>query len=290
MSNGQTRVDWRSVLLDGAVETLIDVALQEDLGTGDATTQAVFRGPEPVEASIGARDATVVCGLPIVETILKRFDPDARVEPRFAEGTRVEAGSVIATVEADLRFVLSTERVILNFLMRTCGVATAARRAVEALPPGCRAKVFDTRKTMPGWRLLDKTAVAVGGAENHRQGLYDAMMIKDNHIAAAGSLTAAVQAARAWAGDRLTLEVEVDTLEQLDEALAAAPDIILLDNFSLEELRTAVKRCAGAIPLEASGGVNLQSLPDIARTGVDRISMGSLTHSALPADLGMDFP
>lgn len=282
-------VNWNEILSDGSVEVLLELALREDLGTGDATTQSIFRAPKKVRGTLGARQETVVCGGPLIGAILRRFDPEAEIRALVGEGEIAGAGVVIAEIEADVRFLLSTERVMLNFLMRCCGVASAARRAVEALPAGSTAKIYDTRKTMPGWRRLDKAAVSTGGAENHRFGLFDAMMIKDNHIAAAGSISAAIRAARAWAGTRLTLEVEVDTLEQFDEALAEKPDIILLDNFTTDELREAVKRNTGAVILEASGGITLATIPAVGATGVDRISMGALTHSAVPADLGLDF-
>jgi nicotinate-nucleotide pyrophosphorylase (carboxylating) len=188
--------------------------------------------------------------------------------------------------------LLVAERCVLNFLMRLCGIAMAARVAASAIPDGCKAQIYDTRKTLPGWRHLDKAAVRIGGAQNHRFGLFDAVLIKDNHVAAAGSVGRAVQLAKAYTKRKghqgMTIEVEIDSLSQLDEALESGPDIILLDNFNLEDLRTAVARVNGRAILEASGGVTLQTIPAIARTGVERISMGALTHTVRPADLSLE--
>jgi nicotinate-nucleotide pyrophosphorylase (carboxylating) len=220
--------------------------------------------------------------------VLRRIDAQARCTVKVNEGQSVPAGTVVAVLEGDVRGILTAERTMLNFVMRLSGIATQARRAVECIPPDCRARIYDTRKTLPGWRQLDKAAVKLGGAENHRMGLWDAVLIKDNHVAAAGSIGAAVRLARA-ANPGLTIEVEVDTFAQLDEALAAGPDIILLDNFDEAALTKAVGIVAGRCLTEASGGVTLQRLPAIARTGVDHISMGALTHTVVPPDMGLDF-
>ncbi len=282
-----SRVDWPELLAQPEVAALIELALREDLGSGDVTTGAVFTGPKQVLAHLVARRTAVIAGLPLAAHVLAKLDPQAHFSPRAREGEEVAAGAVVAELSGDVRSLLSAERTLLNFVMRLSGVATAARRAVEAIPPGARAKVFDTRKTLPGWRRLDKAAVRIGGAENHRLGLWDAVLIKDNHIAAAGSLSEAVRRARR-ACPGLVLEVEVDTLAQLQEALAGGPDIILLDNFDDDGLRRAVAMTGGRCQLEASGGVTLARLAAIADTGVDRISMGALTHSAAPADLALD--
>lgn len=282
-------IDWSSLLDHADVQTLIELALREDIGTGDATTRAVFPSPVEVQADVVARSATVVCGLPLIAEIVQRFDPDAIVVDPRPEGTAVDPGSTLACMRGDVRAILTCERVILNFLMRLCGVASLSRAAVDAVPSECRAQVFDTRKTMPGWRRLDKAAVATGGAHNHRHGLFDGVIIKDNHIAAAGSIAQAVDAARRHVEQGIVIQVEVDTLEQLEEALSANPDLILLDNFSLEMMRTAVERTAGQIPLEASGGLTVERVAEVALTGVDRISMGALTHSAAPVDIALDF-
>lgn len=282
--------DWHEVIAHPRARALIQLALDEDVGEGDLTTLAIFPARQDARATLTARSPTVACGMPLVSELLRRFDPDAQVTLNVKDGDAVEAGTAMAELHGDVRAILTAERTLLNFLMRLCGIAELTRAAVARLPPDANTQILDTRKTLPGWRLLDKAAVATGGGTNHRAGLYDGIIIKDNHIAAAGSLSAAVEAAREVARDDVFVEVEVDTLEQLDEALAAAPDLVLLDNFTLEMMATAVKRTAGRVPLEASGGMTLERIPEVARTGVDRISMGALTHSALPADLALDFP
>ena len=281
-------VDWNALLVHPEVLRLIDLALDEDVTPGDVTTAAIFRAPQRVRGHIVSREATVVCGVPLARLLLQRFDTDAQVEAHLAEGSDAAAGARVLSFDADVRAVLGAERTVLNFMMRLSGVAAAARTASGLIPHGARAKIYDTRKTVPGWRRLDKAAVVAGGGCNHRMGLYDAVLIKDNHVAAAGSVAAAVRAARAHVGEALVVEVEVDTLAQLDEALGAGPDVILLDNFSLEAMREAVARVAGRVILEASGGITAQTLPGVASTGVDRISMGALTHSVRPADLSLE--
>lgn len=289
MSEPKAPIDWEALHQHPQVQTLLDLAIQEDRGVGDLTTQAIFRAPQHVRAHLVARKGTVACGLPLARELLRRFDETLECVVQVAEGERVEANTVLAVIAGDVRTLLTAERPTLNFLMRLCGIAAASRAAADAVPVGCKAKIYDTRKTMPGWRLLDKAAVKTGGCENHRVGLFDAVLIKDNHLAAAGSISEAVRRARERVGKRMTVELEIDGLHQLDEALAAAPDILMLDNFTLEDMRAAVARVNGRIPLEASGGVTLASIPDIARTGVERISSGALTHSAPPADLALDF-
>jgi nicotinate-nucleotide pyrophosphorylase (carboxylating) len=281
-------VDWNALLVHPEVLRLVDLALDEDVTPGDVTTAAIFRAPQRVRGHIVSREATVVCGVPLARLLLQRFDGDARVEAHLPEGSGTAAAARILSFDADVRAVLGAERTVLNFMMRLSGIAAAARAATGLIPAGARAKIYDTRKTVPGWRRLDKAAVATGGACNHRMGLYDAVLIKDNHVAAAGSVSAAVRAARAHVGKTLVVEVEVDTLNQLDEALEAAPDVILLDNFPLEALREAVARVDGRVILEASGGITAGTLAEVASAGVDRISMGSLTHSVRPADLSLE--
>ena len=280
--------EWKDALDHADVQMLVDLALREDIGAGDVTTQAIFRAPQRVQAKVVARTSTVVCGGPLALSILRRFDPHAEVTALADEGTAVPAGSTIFTIDCDVRALLTAERTLLNFLMRLCGVAANAHRATSLVPPGSTARIYDTRKTLPAWRQLDKLAVRIGGGSNHRIGLFDAVLIKDNHIAAAGSITKAVAAARAWR--KLPVEVEVDSLAQLDEALAAKADIILLDNFSLADIQTAVARVGGKAELEVSGGVTYERIPELAATGVQRISMGALTHTVTPADLGLDMP
>ncbi len=288
-------VDWTALLVEPEVEALIELALAEDIGDGDATTSSVFSGPQMARAELITREPTVVCGMPLAGEIFRRIDPVTRFEPLRNEGELVPAGAALARIRGDVRALLTAERCAINFVMRLCGIAAAAHAAAGAVPADCVARVFDTRKTTPGWRRLEKAAVRTGGAENHRFGLFDAVLIKDNHIAAAGSVAEAVRRARGRHGRELTVEVEVDTLAQLDEALGAGPDIILLDNFDAARLREAVARrdekgrdLNGTIQLEASGGITLDTIPAVARTGVDRISLGALTHTVRPADLSLE--
>jgi len=280
--------DWQAVLAHPEVQTLIALAIAEDVGAGDATTRAVFRDPRRVRARIVSRSRTVVAGLAVAEIVFRYFDREIQFSARCADGERVEADATLCDLEGDLRGILTGERCALNFLMRLCGVASATAAAVAAIPPATRARIYDTRKTTPGWRRLDKAAVRAGGGENHRMGLYDAILIKDNHVAAAGSVAAAVALAHEYQGGRLPVEVEIDRLDQLDEAIATGPDIILLDNFVEVDMTEAVRRVAGRIPLEASGGITVERIAAVASTGVDRISIGAITHSARPADLSLE--
>jgi nicotinate-nucleotide pyrophosphorylase (carboxylating) len=234
-----------------------------------------------------SRTETVACGVPLAAHLLHRADPNARISALVEEGEIIGPGGAWLRMDADVRGLLMVERTLLNFLMRLCGVAAGVHRAVRAIPADVRAQLYDTRKTIPGWRRLDKLAVRIGGGCNHRMGLFDGVLIKDNHIAAAGSITQAVKAARV-ANPGFEVEVEVDRLDQLGEAIAAAPDIILLDNFSDDELVQAVRRVRGRARTEASGGIRQERLAAVARTGVDRISAGFLTHSAVPADLSLE--
>lgn len=279
-------------------EALITMALAEDLGDlGDATTEAVIPPRAEGSARLVARAPGVLAGLPIVGLLLDRFEMKEGWRPLMVDGDRVEPGAVVGVIEGTFPSILTLERTALNFLQRLCGVATLTAQFVAAVE-GTAAKVCDTRKTIPGWRLLEKYAVRQGGGVNHRVGLYDAVLIKDNHLAwleAEGSgdpIPRAVAAARAGAPAGMYVEVEVDTLEQLDSALACGPDAVLLDNFSVEALIEAVRRRDRVNPeieLEASGGVTLQTIGAMARTGVDRISVGALTHSAVALDLALDF-
>jgi nicotinate-nucleotide pyrophosphorylase (carboxylating) len=229
----------------------------------------------------------VAAGIACARLALTALDPQARFEPLVADGTRLEAGSVLARATGNARAVLSAERTGLNLLGRLCGVATLTRTYVDAVA-GTGATIVDTRKTTPGLRHLEKYAVRCGGGVNHRFGLDDAILIKDNHIAACGGVAEAVRRARAFAGHLMKVEVEVDGLDQLDDALRHGPDVVMLDNFSLEDLRIAVAAARGRAILEASGGVNLDTVRAIAETGVDVISVGALTHSAAALDIGLD--
>src|SRR6266545_1156061 len=275
-------------------DTLIRLALAEDLGdAGDRTSLATIPEATHSQAAFVARSVGVVAGLPVAERVCAAVSAAISFTPAVPDGTATQRGTVLATVSGPLRAILAAERTALNFLQRLSGVASLTRKFVDAAH-GCKAKMLDTRKTTPGWRLLEKYAVRAGGGTNHRVGLYDGILIKDNHLAGlGGDVRRAVEAARAYPGNAgLPVEVEVDTLEQLEVALAVKADIVLLDNMTLEQLRAAVARrnaIAPGVLLEASGGVNLATVRDIAATGVDRISVGALTHSASALDIGLDY-
>ena len=288
-----------------AADALIDLALAEDLGErGDITSEATIPAVARLETAwIVARAKGVLGGLPVVERLAHRMGlraPESGGEedqfwPIGHDGMALDPPALVATVGGSIRAILAFERTALNFLQHLSGVATVTARFVAAVA-GTKAAILDTRKTLPGWRLLDKYAVRCGGGQNHRIGLYDAILIKDNHLAhfvhRGDPIAAAVAAARANVPPGTTIEIEVDTLDQLDKALACGPDIVLVDNFDLDRLREAVRRrdaIAPKIRLEASGGVNLETVRAIAGTGVDRISVGALTHSAPALDIGLDF-
>ena len=265
----------------------MEQALAEDLGRGGDLTAALIPAEETLTAVLAARRPGRVAGLACARLAFTTLDPSAQFEARMADGDRVEAGDVIAWVSSDARSVLSAERTALNLLGRLSGIATLTAAYVAAVK-GTDAVIVDTRKTTPGLRALEKFAVRCGGGVNHRFGLDDAILIKDNHVAACGGVTAALERARHVAGHLTPIEVEVDTLDQFDEALAFAPDVIMLDNFSLPDLAEAFRRCNGRVRLEASGGVSLETVAAIAATGVDAISVGALTHSAPVLDIGLD--
>lgn len=276
-------------LPDLIIEPVVRAALAEDLGrAGDVTARACVPEGARLTAVFAARREGRVAGLACARLAVLALDPAARFEPRLADGDDATAGAVLAEVEADARALLSAERTALNLLGRLSGVATATRAYVRAVE-GTGARIADTRKTTPGLRALEKHAVLCGGGLNHRFGLDDAILIKDNHIAVCGGDVAeAVRRARAFAGHLMKVEVEVDGLDQLEAALAEGPDVVMLDNFSLADLRRAVALTAGRAVLEASGGVSLETVRAIAETGVDVISVGALTHSAPALDVGLD--
>jgi nicotinate-nucleotide pyrophosphorylase (carboxylating) len=272
---------------------LVRRALAEDVGRGDVTTQATIAPGTRGSARFVARQAGVVAGLPIAALTFTLLDPAVEFETLAPDGSSVAAGETLARVTGDAAALLTGERTALNFLGRLSGIATQAAQCVAALA-ATRARVVDTRKTTPGLRLLEKYAVRMGGASNHRAGLDDGILIKDNHIAAAGSLTLAVQRARAHASHLLKIEVECDSEEQAREAIAAGADAILLDNMTPDQLRRAValiREQAPAITIEASGniGTDPAKLAAVAATGVDLISLGALTHSVPNFDVGLDF-
>jgi nicotinate-nucleotide pyrophosphorylase (carboxylating) len=277
-----------------AADVLIRLALAEDLGaTGDRTSLATIPASTAGRAAFVARSVGVVAGLPVAERVCRAVSTDLTFTPSVADGTATARGTTLATVTGPLRDILAAERTALNFLQRLSGVASLTRKFVDAAA-GFRAKMLDTRKTTPGWRLLEKYAVRAGGGVNHRVGLFDGILIKDNHLAGlGGDVRRAVEAARNYPGNAgLPVEVEVDTLVQLEVALAVRADIVLLDNMTPDQLRAAVARRDAVAPgvlLEASGGVNLGTVRDLASTGVDRISVGALTHSAPALDIGLDY-
>ena len=262
-------------------------ALAEDLGPGDVTSQACLPADLAGRARIEARQAGVMSGLAVAEEVFRQLSAAVSFRALVAEGETFPAGARLAELEGPVRDLLAGERVALNFLQRTSGIATLTRRYVEAVA-GTRARIVDTRKTTPGLRRLEKLAVCAGGGHNHREGLYDGILIKDNHLRAAGGVAPAVQAAREGAPHLLKVEVEVTDLAQLQEALVAGAEVILLDNMPPALMAQAVALTAGRALLEASGGVTLDTVAAIAATGVDYISVGRLTHSAPALDLSLE--
>ncbi|MEW6402550.1 MAG: carboxylating nicotinate-nucleotide diphosphorylase [Chloroflexota bacterium] len=253
---------------------------------GDVTSAATLKTDVGLEGRITAKAAGVVAGLPLTSAVFAMIESGIAFEARARDGDPVQAGDVLATVSGPGPALLAAERAALNFLGRMSGIATLTRKYVDAVA-GTPAVILDTRKTAPGWRALDKYAVRMGGGANHRMGLYDMVLIKDNHIDGAGGITAAVQRVRGTFGAQYPIEVEVKDLAELNEALALRPDRIMLDNMSLETMRRAVEAAAGRVPLEASGNVSLETVRAIAETGVDFISVGALTHSAPALDVSM---
>ena len=281
-----------------AAAQLIQLALDEDLRhEGDLTCQALIDENESGEIHVVARQSGVLAGTPVAQMLCETLNPSIHFNVLLRDGSTLKPGSVIGTLSGPLRPLLTGERTALNFLTHLSGVATLTRKFVAAVS-STRAKILDTRKTLPGWRVLEKYAVRVAGADNHRMGLYDGILIKDNHLAAwtksnrAATIADAVRQARDRSPAGLPVEVEVDTLDQLTDALAGRPDIVLLDNMNGQQLRQAVElrdRLAREVLLEASGGITLDNVAEIGRTGVDRISVGALTHSAVALDLAFDW-
>jgi nicotinate-nucleotide pyrophosphorylase (carboxylating) len=269
-----------------AAEVLIEQALREDVGPGDVTTQATIPSDARGKGTIVVKEHGVICGLHVAAAVFRAVDKRISFRALVRDGEPVQPEDVAAEVEGPLAGILTAERTALNFLTRLSGIATLTARFVEAVAP-YRAVILDTRKTTPGWRVLEKYAVRCGGGRNHRMGLYDMVLIKDNHIAACGSITEAVRKVRA-AGVKVPIEVEVKDLDELREALELGVDRILLDNFSVEDIAEAVKIAEGRVPLEASGGVSLDNVEAIAAAGVDYISVGALTHSAPALDISLE--
>jgi nicotinate-nucleotide pyrophosphorylase (carboxylating) len=270
------------------LRAIVEAALAEDVGQGDITTALTVPEGATSRAVISAREEGVAAGIEVAQMVFAAVDPRVRFEKKVKDGEPVAAGRVIVVLEGPSRSLLVGERVALNFLQRLSGIATRTARFV-GLVSGTRSKITDTRKTTPGLRALEKYAVRVGGGQNHRFGLYDGILIKDNHIVAAGGIRSAVEAAKRGAPQGLKVEVEVRTLDELREAIDAGADGVLLDNMDVDSMRRAVEIASGRVVLEASGGVNEDTVADIAGTGVDLISVGALTHSVKALDIGMDF-
>jgi nicotinate-nucleotide pyrophosphorylase (carboxylating) len=274
------------------VRRAVQAALAEDIGSGDATTLAIVPEAATAKAVLRAREPLVVAGLDFAEAAFREVSAAVKIKRLAQDGRRVKAGAILLKISGQARAILSAERVALNFVQRLSGVATLTAQFVDATK-GTHAQILDTRKTTPGWRRFEKYAVACGGGRNHRMGLFDMVLIKDNHLAALrdakpNAIAAAVRRARAKF-PQLKIEVEADTLEQAGQAAGAGADIILLDNMNPARLRLAVKKIKGRAKTEASGGVNLGNVRAMAKTGVDFISVGALTHSARAVDIGLDF-
>jgi len=270
------------------LDDIIDRTLREDLGGGDLTTEATVDAATQAVATAVARSPLVVCGGLVFRRAFERLEPSVRFEELVPDGTAVEKGAAIWRVHGSARALLMAERTALNLTQRMSGTATLAKTYRDALPAGSTTRLTDTRKTTPGLRVLERYAVRCGGAHNHRDSLGTAVLIKDNHIVAAGGILEAVTRARARAPHTTRIEVEVQSLTELETALTARADIIMLDNFALPALVEAVARAKGKALLEASGGITLATLADVARAGVDLISVGALTHSAKAADIALD--
>jgi len=279
-------------LTNDEVRHAVRLALKEDVGAGDATTLAVVPEALSITAVMRAREPLVLAGLALAQSAFQELSSAVRFEQMAQDGQQVSAGAVLMEISGPAQALLTAERVALNFVQRLSGIATLTARFVEAVQ-GTAARILDTRKTTPGWRRLEKYAVTCGGGHNHRFGLYDMVLIKDNHLASLraakpNAVAAAISLARAKY-PLLKIEVEADTLEQVEQAMAAGAGLILLDNMSPDELRRAVEKCRGRAQTEASGGIGLKNVRAIAESGVDFISIGALTHSARAVDIGLDF-
>jgi nicotinate-nucleotide pyrophosphorylase (carboxylating) len=276
----------RSMLEMDAVRKIIRRALEEDIRSGDVTTSAALTGSETGLATALAKEDLVVAGMDVFREVFRVRDASLVFGTALSDGARAPRGTILATVEGSLASILTAERVALNLFQRMCGIATLTRQFVDAVA-GTEAKILDTRKTMPGLRILDKFSVRAGGGRNHRYGLYDGLLIKDNHIEAAGGIAEAVRRVRGQAPLMVKIEVEVKNLAEVEEALAAGADVIMLDNMPVDAMKKAVQHIGGKALVEASGNVTLATVRAIAETGVDFISAGVLTHSARAADISL---
>ena len=271
------------------LEVTVRRALAEDIDRGDVTTEACVPPSTMGEAHLRAREPVVVCGLPVLEEVYAQVDALVDVDAFVRDGDAADAGTIIATITGPAASILLGERVALNFMQRLTGVSSLTRRFVDALPASSTTRITDTRKTTPGLRAFERYAVRCGGGINHREDLAAAVLIKDNHIAAAGGCAEAIQRAKAYAPHTCRIECEVDTHEQLEEALAAGADIVMLDNFDDDEVRRALQTVGDRAIVEASGGITLERVASLGALGVDVISVGALTHSAPSSDLGLDW-
>jgi nicotinate-nucleotide pyrophosphorylase (carboxylating) len=269
------------------VDRILENALDEDIGPGDLTTLAIVDPEITGKARLLAKEEVVLAGMEIFSRVFSLLDPGIEVDSKFHDGDLVRDGTYIAQVKGSMRGILSGERTALNLLQHLSGIATITRAYVEKTNPA-EVRVIDTRKTTPGLRLLEKYAVRVGGGSNHRFGLFDGILIKDNHIATAGSISRAVERVKANVPHTVRIEVEVTDTKGLEEAISAGADAVLLDNMSLKEMSSAVSIAGGRVLLEASGGVTLESIGEIAKTGVDLISVGAITHSARAVDISLE--
>ncbi len=276
------------MLADAGVKELIGKALEEDIGSGDLTTTAILTGRETGAAQAVSKGGIVIGGIDVFKEVFLTRDPTLAVEAHFSDGRSAGRGDILACVSGSLKSILMAERVALNFFQRMCGIATLTHRYVEAVQ-GTGVKIMDTRKTTPTLRCLEKYAVTAGGGTNHRFGLYDQVLIKDNHISAAGSISLAVEKVKKTLPPGIRIEVETKNLQEVDEALAAKVDIIMLDNMGVDAMKEAVTVISGRALVEASGNVTLSNVREIALTGVDLISVGALTHSAPAADISLLF-
>lgn len=276
-----------SILNFDVIDPIINYALKEDIGDGDITTNTVIPGETQTTATMTAKADGVVAGLPVAERVFRKLNPDIEWTTYIEDGSFVKKGDVLVQVKGSFRALLTGERLALNFLQRMSGIATETSRYVKVVEE-YKTEILDTRKTVPGLRLLDKYAVKMGGGTNHRIGLYDMVMIKDNHIKVAGGITKAVEAIRPTISDHIKIEVETTNLEEVEEAIAAGADIIMLDNMDNETMKLAVELVNGRAKVEASGNMTLERLKGVAATGVDFISIGALTHSVTALDISMN--
>lgn len=269
------------------IEKIIDIALKEDLGPGDITTSAIIDPSIKGKARLLAKEEIILAGVEVFSKVFSRLDPEIVVEWTYYDGDVVPNGKDIGIVKGSMRGILIGERTALNFLQHLSGISTLTRRYVEKIDPS-QVRVIDTRKTTPGLRILEKYAVRMGGGTNHRFGLFDGILIKDNHIAVAGSISEALEKIKGRVPHTLKIEVEVENIKGVEEAIRAGADAILLDNMSLEEMKEAVSIAGGRVLLEASGGVTLESIEEISKTGIDLISVGAITHSARSVDISLE--